>query len=139
MLPQVKLSGKQGFTKCFGCGQDNPIGLKLKPRREGNTVKAEFIPGELHQGWPGMVHGGILLTLLDEVMAYTAYFEGLNCLTGRTQVRLRRPVAIGEPLYLTASITRRTRKLLETKATATLRDGTPVAEGTALMYIAPEA
>ena len=58
---------------CFACGQKNPIGLKLSFRREGETVKTEFTPGELHQVWHGVVHGWIINTILDEAMAYVPF------------------------------------------------------------------
>ena len=55
---------------CFGCGRDNTIGLKLDFHQEGESVRAEFIPGEMYQGWPGVVHGGLICTMLDEVIGY---------------------------------------------------------------------
>ena len=73
--------------------------------------------------------------LLDEGLTYAAYFEGINCITARIQVRLRRPALIGEPLVITSSITKKTKRLVETRATISLKDGTPVAEGTATMFV----
>ena len=56
------------YPNCFGCGESNPIGLRLKYRREGDRLRTEFMPGDDHQGWPGIVHGGIIASLLYEVM-----------------------------------------------------------------------
>ena len=53
---------------CFGCGQNNPIGLKLKFKWDGKTAKAEFTPNKFHQGWSDIIHGGITTTILDEAM-----------------------------------------------------------------------
>ena len=126
------------FTHCLGCGQDNPAGLKLDFRRDGETARAEFIPGEVHQGWPNFVHGGLLCTILDEAIGYACLFLGLRGVTGKLEVRIRRPVPIGEPLLIAAAITKRTRKLITARSTINFADGTPVAEGTALIYVLPE-
>jgi beta-phosphoglucomutase family hydrolase len=120
---------------CFGCGQDNPIGLKLTFQWDGTTVRTQFTPQEFHQGWSGLVHGGILICLLDEAMAYSAVFEGINCITARIQVSLKRPAAINEPLVVTSSMTKKSRKLVETIAAVALKDGTPVAEAVATHYV----
>jgi acyl-coenzyme A thioesterase PaaI-like protein len=133
--PQISLGISGDYPLCFGCGQDNPIGLKLKFHWDGKTARAEFTPQEFYQGWPGLVHGGILICLLDEAMTYAAVFEGVNGVTARLQVDLKRPAAINEPLVVTSVLTRKSRKLVETRATVVLRDGTPVAEGTATHYV----
>ena len=132
-LPQVSINSD--YSWCFGCGQNNPIGLKLSFRRDGNTVQAEFTPGRLYQGWPEIVHGGIIASILDEAMSYAVHFEGMTFVTARMEVKFKRPAPIAEPLVITSSITRKTRRLVETKATISLRDGTVVAEGTATQFI----
>ena len=133
--PQVSIDTVKSPTMCFCCGKDNPIGLKLDFTWDNGTARAEFTPNELHQGWTGIVHGGIISCLLDEGLTYATYFTGINCITARMQVRLRRPILVGEPLTITSSISRKTRRLVETRATLSLKDGTPVADGTATMYV----
>ncbi len=133
--PRISVNTVKSPTMCFCCGKDNPIGLKLKFTYDNKTVRTEFTPTEFHQGWTGIVHGGIVGCLLDEGLTYAAYFEGINCITARIQVRLRRPALIGEPLVITSSITKKTKRLVETRATISLKDGTPVAEGTATMFV----
>jgi len=133
--PQISINANKEFSMCFGCGQDNPIGLKLSFQWDGKVARAEFTPNKLHQGWSGTVHGGIITCILDEAMSYAAYFDGINCATAEMQVRLRRPVLIDEPLVITSSITKKTRKLVETKGAISLKDGTLIAEGTAKHFI----
>jgi uncharacterized protein (TIGR00369 family) len=121
---------------CFGCGRNNPIGLKLKFTREGDTLRTEFTPDKMHQGWPGLLHGGILGCLLDEVMSNVAYATGNTCLTASINIRLRQPVKIMMPLVITARITRQGKKLIETEGRVCLKDGTVIAESTAKQFIA---
>ena len=133
--PQIAINTDREYRQCFGCGQDNPIGLRLSFRQEGNTARAEYTPSELYQGWPGLVHGGILSCILDEAMGWVVMLQGINCITAEMQVKLRRPVSINKPLTITSSITRQTRKLIKSKAAITLEDGTLIAEGTATQFV----
>ena len=132
---KILIDTSQGYELCFGCGPKNPIGLKLNFQWDGKTARAEFTPTKFYQGWSGIVHGGILTTVLDEAMAYAAMFEGLNCVTASIEARLKHPALIDEPLIITSSITKRERKLVETKAAISLKDGTLVAEGTAKQVV----
>ena len=133
--PKISIDTDKGYSMCFGCGKDNPIGLKLNFKWDGKTARAEFTPTKFHQGWAGIVHGGIITCILDEAMTYAPYFEGMNCVTARMQARLRRPALIDEPLVITSSITKKTRRLVESKAAISLKDGTLIAEGTATQFI----
>ncbi|MBM2832118.1 MAG: tRNA threonylcarbamoyl adenosine modification protein YeaZ [Dehalococcoidia bacterium] len=135
MPKKVSLPAKDDFRKCFGCGKDNPAGLKLSFSWDGEKAEADFTPGELHQGWPGIMHGGLICCLLDEAMAYVAYFHGYKGLTARTQVRLHAPLSIGEPLHITGKVVRLTRKLIETAALVTMRDGSKGAESQAVIFL----
>jgi beta-phosphoglucomutase family hydrolase len=136
MVTWPKVSIDERYSLCFGCGQDNPIGLKLNFGWDGKTARAEFTPTKLHQGWSEVVHGGIIMCLLDEAMAYAAKFEGMTCITARVQAKLKRPALIDEPLIITSSVTKKTRKLVETRANISLTNGTPVAEATSTQFVA---
>ena len=134
-FPRVSVNVDLSEGLCFGCGKNNPIGLKLKFRRDGKGVRTEFTPGSQYQGWPGMVHGGILICMLDEAMTYAARFAGAMCITARMDVKLKHLVPVEEPLIITSSVTRHTRRLLNTRAEVCLRDGTVVAEGTSTQFV----
>ncbi|MFC2046682.1 PaaI family thioesterase [Chloroflexota bacterium] len=133
--PKVPVDTGKDFTMCFACGKDNPIGLQLKFKPDGKTARAEFTPSKFHQGWAGIVHGGVIDCILDEAMSYATRFAGIKCVTAKMQARLRRLALVDESLVITSSVTRKTRKLAETEATISLKDGTLVAEGTATMFI----
>ena len=133
--PQISIDTNREYTMCFGCGQNNPIGLKLDFQWDGKTAGAEFTPTEFYQGWSGVVHGGILICLLDEAMGYAALFEGMYCVTAEMRVRLRRPVSVGETLVISGHLTKKNRKLAKSRASISLKDGTLIAEGTATQFV----
>jgi uncharacterized protein (TIGR00369 family) len=128
-----------GFTNCWGCGVDNPIGLKLKFQRDGDTARAEFIPSENHQGWPGYIHGGIINALLDEAMAYPAYYGGYYCVTAKMETRFKKAASPGQRLLISSRISEVKDKLLDVEAEIKLEDGTVIAQAKATMYIMEKA
>lgn len=123
------------YSMCFGCGHNNPIGLKLSFKWDGKTAKAEFTPTELYQGWSNVVHGGIITTMLDEAASWAILFEGMNPVTAKMEIRLRHPAVIDEPLIITASVTRKTKKRVEAKAAINSRDGTLIAESISTCFV----
>jgi uncharacterized protein (TIGR00369 family) len=133
--PQVSVDVKKELEMCFACGRKNPIGLKLNFGWDGKVARAEFTPNKFHQGWAGVIHGGIISCLLDEAMSYAALFSGANSLTATMQTRFRRPLGVDEPITVTASLTKKMRKLVEAKAEMSLKDGTVVADSTATMFV----
>ncbi|MGD9143674.1 MAG: PaaI family thioesterase [Dehalococcoidia bacterium] len=135
-IPRVTLNSDLDEGLCFGCGVNNPIGLKLKFNRDGDWLKTEYTPRKIHQGWPGLLHGGILGALLDEVMSNVAYATGETCLTASINIRLRQPVPVEVPLVISARITRHRKKIIDTEGRICLKDGTVVAESTAKQFIA---
>ena len=130
------IAAREDFPKCFGCGKENPIGLRLSFQWDGEKATTEFSPGEFHQGWPGFAHGGIIFSLLDEAMAHVTLFQGVGyCVTAKSEARFKHPIPLGEPLIVAATMTKRTGRLIEAKATITLRDGTLAAESVATIYV----
>ena len=123
---------------CFACGSQNPIGLKLTFREDGDKYIAVFRPGPEHQSYDGIVHGGIISTLLDEIMARYPYAKGLNTVTARLEVRYRKPTPIGEDLTVTGWVTKQRGKMIELAGTVALPDGTITAEGKATVIAVKE-
>ncbi|HZU12793.1 MAG TPA: PaaI family thioesterase [Chloroflexota bacterium] len=119
---------------CFACGPGNPCGLHLEFSKQGGMVRAAFTPRMDHAGWSGVVHGGILTTALDEAMAYVLYFRGVRAMTGRLDVRFRRPVAVGDRLTVEAETTREVRNVVDVSARL-CRTDTVVAEAEARFMV----
>jgi uncharacterized protein (TIGR00369 family) len=116
-------------SMCFVCGRDNPIGLKVVFAEDGDRVVAQFTPREEHQGYPGLIHGGLLSTLLDEVLARTVFFDGFWSVTVEMEIRFHHPVAIGERVSIMGEVVRRRSRMLEAHGEIRLEDGTLAAEG----------
>ena len=117
---------------CFACGRKNPIGLKLQFHFDGDNYVTTFEVRPEHQGWAGIVHGGLLATALDETMARLLWEKDINAITGRIEVRYHKPVRIGDSLQIRGRITRRRSPIIETTAEAVRPDGTVVAEAQAV-------
>ncbi|HWP64511.1 MAG TPA: PaaI family thioesterase [Candidatus Limnocylindria bacterium] len=93
---------------CFGCSPTNPRGLALRFRRVGDEMHARYTVPDAFHGAPGVVHGGIVATLLDEVScALVALVLDRRVVTGELSVRYERPVPVGEPLDLVARVASR--------------------------------
>jgi acyl-coenzyme A thioesterase PaaI-like protein len=117
---------------CFGCGDDNPIGLHLRFAAYGDGVRASFIPAPDHQGFGGIVHGGIVSTVLDEAMAWATAHAGFWAMTGDIHVRFRRPLTIGESAVVMARVSGPRGRLITTVGELALAsDGSSIATATA--------
>ncbi len=133
--PKVELEATRDYNGCFGCGQHNPIGLKLAFQPDGDGVRADFTASETYQGWPGIVHGGILMLLLDEAAGWAVYGEGIRCVTAKMQVELKHPAPVNQPLIIRGRVTRKTRRLVEIETSVAMQDGTLVALGQAIQFV----
>lgn len=110
---------------CFVCGVENPIGLKVVFEEEGKQVWAKFTPREEHQGFPGILHGGLTGTLLDEAMGRCLMVGGEErwMLSAKLEVRYRKPIPIGEPLTVMGEVVQDRGRLIETRGEIRLSDG----------------
>ena len=126
----------QGQGMCFGCGKKNPFGLRLKFKRDGNSVRTEYTPGEYYQSWPDIIHGGIVVTLLDEAMGHATLMRGnFGFLTASIQVNLKRPAYVNDRLVITGEVVKDKGRIQEVKGTVMRPDGTLVADGRAKQII----
>lgn len=94
------------YGQCFGCGGEQPHGLHLRTRAgDGVTVTAEFTVQSAHQGAPGLAHGGVLASALDETLGSLSWLLRTIAVTGRLETDFVRPVPVGTTLHLTAEAT----------------------------------
>jgi acyl-coenzyme A thioesterase PaaI-like protein len=131
-----RLNDTSAYQRCFACGQRNDAGLKLVFRREGETIVTEYTAGPALQGFPGVVHGGILATLLDETLSRTATVEGRWMMTGRLEIRYRSAAPVGRTLRVTAWAVSSRSRMIQAAGEIRLADDPAVliatAEGTFL-------
>jgi len=122
----------EGDEMCFACGPKNPIGLKLDFELNDDVVEIKFTPQEVHQGFTGIMHGGLISTLLDEVMANVLYLQEIKAVTAKMEVKFRKPIKIGRELTITGWIERKKRRTIDTAAKIINQDGEKVAEAEAV-------
>lgn len=92
-LDRIVTAKKADYEACFGCGARNPMGIRVGgyERIEGG-YSATFTPLPDHRGFQGLLHGGIIATALDEMLAWTATLqEDVFVFTGKLELRFRRP------------------------------------------------
>ena len=123
-------------NRCFVCGPGNASGLQVTYRLDGDVCRAEFTPEERHMGYDGVTHGGILFSLLDDVMANWVFLRGERCFTAKADVRYRQPLPIGTPIRLEGRQTMRRGRLamLEGRAIR-VDDDSVVVEATASFMV----
>jgi len=101
---RVNIQKPQGHC-CFACGTANPIGLNLQFYRLGDAVCSDITLGKNYEGWENVAHGGIVSTLLDEVMSWTImYFKKNFLVTRKMEVKYIKPVLIGTPLVVKGEV-----------------------------------
>jgi len=123
---------------CFACSPHNPIGLHLQFVMDGELCRSNFVAREEHQGWNGFVHGGLIATLLDEVMAQWLWLQGVSAMTAETTIRFSLPVPINVPLTLESSKTGGKGRLFELAGRLILPGGQLAARARAkFLEIAP--
>jgi acyl-coenzyme A thioesterase PaaI-like protein len=94
---------------CFGCSPANPSGLQLRFRRHGDRVLARYRIDHRFHGAPGIAHGGIAATILDEAScAAVVFLTDRHVVTGELTVRYECPCPVEVPLDVVASIVDRT-------------------------------
>lgn len=118
---------------CFVCGPDNPRGLRLAfQTNESGEMTAEWIPEPEMEGYQGIVHGGIVSTVLDEAMAKVVDATGAEALTAELRVRFRRQVSSGIPALARGWIESRNKRMINAEAALTGTDGVELAHAWAV-------
>ena len=120
---------------CFACGLKNPFGLKMEFYWEGEDYLCRFTPRKEHQGYDEIMHGGLVSTLLDEVMGRSLYIQKIEAVTARLEVRYRQPTPIGQELLIRGQMIEKRGKIWRLAAHITLPDGTVTAEANATMMV----
>lgn len=127
---------------CFGCGRLNPHGLHLvfAPLAKGDGVAAPFTPRAVHEGFFGVVHGGIITAVLDEAMGWAVFARDIWAVTGKLAVTFRQPVAVGVPTRTIGRVVADRGRLLDVAAELRRTDDDALlADATATFVRVPES
>jgi len=127
---------------CFICGRENPLGLKARweSDRAAKEVRSHLVIPEHFNGYPGVVHGGIVTAILDEAMARSVLVEGGFddlLVTAKLEVTFRRPTPTDTPVTAVARLLRRAGNRALAEAELRLADGTVTARAEATMAKPP--
>jgi uncharacterized protein (TIGR00369 family) len=116
---------------CFVCGSRNPIGLRLRFRTDGRIVQARFMPRPEHNGFINVIHGGLLATILDEVMVWACAVQTKHfSYCAEMTVRYLSPATPGEEIVAEAELVANKRRLFLAKGELKRTDGTVLATST---------
>ena len=117
---------------CFCCGPDNPHGLHLAiayPTK--GTAEASLVVDPRYAGWKGLTHGGLLSTVLDEVMAHACISSGVKTVTAEMTIRFLKAVSVGTQVRITGSVTSERGRVMNTEGKLYDAEGALAAEATA--------
>jgi acyl-coenzyme A thioesterase PaaI-like protein len=143
MKSSMELNDTTDYQRCFACGQHNPYGLHMVFRLENTTVVSDFRPHQEHQGFPGIIHGGIVAAVLDEALNRTTMLceHPTWTMTGRLEIRYRRYVPYGPLLRVRASLEKQRGRMAQASGVLTYADDESVVlakgQGT-FMALTPE-
>jgi uncharacterized protein (TIGR00369 family) len=142
-LEDVRIGGSRIVLEphnCFACGQLNVHGLHLELHAGDDRCWTELTLDRRFEGWEGIAHGGIVCTILDEVMAWALVDHDVWGVTARMQVDFRRPVPIGRPIRGEGRVIETKRRVIYAEGTLLdAIDGTELAHAQATFVGAPEA
>ena len=113
---------------CFACGDTNPIGMRLHIELGEGTASTTWTPGRDFVGWEDKVHGGLLATLLDEVMAWAPSSYDSWAVTAEMNIRYRSPANPGEELTARAWVEQRRRRIYHVRGEVRGADGRLIAQ-----------
>ncbi len=126
------------LAECVICGPESRTGLRVRFRRRGDAIVASFTPGARHQGYRGLMSGGLLASIFDCLHYRLALVRGVvHAVTSRIEVDYRAPVPLGRPVRFEARLIARRGRVFDTRAVARLHGGALAAESRAIYVEIP--
>ena len=126
------------YSHCFVCGDQNEHGLKAKFFDDGDQAITDLVTEPVFEGYRGIYHGGLISTLLDEVMIKAILARDVMAVTAELTVRFRKPLGIGVKLHLTGKIIRVRGRVYITEGEAVGEDSTVYATAKGRYIEAPD-
>lgn len=126
------------YSGCFVCGQENDSGLNAQFFWDGGKAVCDITPDNKFAGYKGIIHGGIVATLLDEVMIKALLAERILSVTAEITIRFKKPVYVGDKLHFEGWKTGEAGAVYHTEGCGINQKGEVIAEATA-RYIQPKS
>ena len=120
------------YPTCFGCGPEASWGLHLVTRLVGEELRATYAFSNRHSGAPGIAHGGLVATLLDDFCGFSLFVIRAAAVTRRLEVDYLKPVLVGVPYDLVGRVERVDGRKVFVSAEGTSPDGVATFRGQAL-------
>ncbi len=137
----IRIAGRRVLLAahhCFACGTLNTHGLQLVLHAANDECWTELVLDPRFEGWHGIAHGGIVSTILDEVMAWALVEHDIWGLTARMNIEFKKPVQIGTPIRGEGHVVSTRRRVVEAAGVLRDADGTVLATSTATYVAASE-
>ena len=103
---------KTDGNRCFVCGPGNNIGLKMVFRLDDDVCRSEFRPTDMHCGYDGVTHGGIIFSVLDDVMANWIHLKGIRAYTAKCDIRYKDSLPTGTQVTVEGHCTKQRGRLI---------------------------
>ena len=133
-----KMKPMKKYPQCFVCGDKNPIGLNVTFYSKDDRVVAEYTAGCHFQGYKDILHGGILSSLLDEVMIRAVLAQGILSVTSEIKIKFKKMVKIGDRLSLEGRVVEDKGRILLAEGKITNQENEEVAKGEGKFFRAQE-
>lgn len=111
------------YDNCFICGDKNLCGVQAKFYFDGKEATTEIVAGEQFEGYKGIYHGGVISSLLDEVMIKAILATDIFAVTAEMTVKYIKPVRVGEKLVFKGKVTKEKGRLYFTEGVAQSENG----------------
>ncbi len=128
-------------SMCYVCGRDNPVGLKMTFFDDGDsTVTSKVTPADYFQGYPGVLHGGVVASILDEVVGRSVMAGDHHhfMMTVNMTVQYRHPVPMGVELTAIGRVIKHKGRIAKAQGELVLPDGTIACEASLTLANMPE-
>ena len=103
--PKRQIIENHFHQNCFACGSNDGVGLSLKFYKfEDGAVFGNFFADPKYEGYSGIIHGGIIATLLDSAMTHCLLMKDIPGLTGRLSIKYSTPIHTGTVVRLEARV-----------------------------------
>jgi len=111
------------FSECFVCGDNNECGLKARFWvQDDGSVTTEYTVSERFVGYSGILHGGIVCSLLDEVMIKAVLKDDILTVTAGMELKFKKPVYVGQKIELVGRVISTRGRLYKTEGEARVGD-----------------